>query len=277
MNTTPLALPFEQSPAASPPLISVILPTFQSAGWVQGALDSLARQTERDFEVVVSDGGSSDNTLAVIEACRSQLPALQVLSRKDRGVYDAINLAMEACRGRWVYVLGSDDRLHANDTLAQVAATLRNTAATVVYGDVRVLGVNAMVADGARYGGPFTLARLMGQNICHQALFMRRECHVRVGPYDLRFRLWADWVLIQRLFVNEPTLWVDIVVADYAATGMSTGASDSVFLATRRQRLWSLWWARPWSLSVPNAVLRQLYWDMRKRRDVGLARQSPGN
>lgn len=254
MNTTP-----------AQPLISIILPTFNSGAWVQGALESLAAQTERDFEVVVSDGASPDNTLTVVEAWRTRLPVLQVLSRHDRGVYDAINLALAASRGHWVYVLGSDDRLHDSNVLSRVAATLRSTAATVVYGDVRVLGVNAMVADGARYGGPFTLARLMGQNICHQALFMRRDCHDRLGQYDLRFRLWADWALMQRAFVSEPTFWVDLVVADYAATGMSTGASDPVFLASRRQRLWSLWWARPWSLSVPKAVLRQMYWEWRKR------------
>lgn len=250
-------------PAA--PLISIILPTYKSADWVRGALDSLAQQTERDFEVVVSDGASPDETLAVVEGFRARLPALRVLTRPDRGVYDAINLALAACRGRWIHVLGSDDRLHACDTLGRVARTLHSTSASLVYGDVRVLGANAMVADGARYGGPFTLARLMGQNICHQAVFVHRRCHDSLGPYELRFKLWADWDFMQRAFASAQTEWIDVVVADYAATGMSSGASDPVFVATHASRMCRLWRARPYSMAVPMALLRQTYWDIRKR------------
>ncbi|MBY0468574.1 MAG: glycosyltransferase, partial [Burkholderiaceae bacterium] len=58
------------------PLVSVVVPTFNSCERMRPALESLAAQTERDFEVIVSDGASSDGTLALIETYRPQLPAL---------------------------------------------------------------------------------------------------------------------------------------------------------------------------------------------------------
>ncbi len=256
------------APQVTERLISVILPTFKSAAWMRGALDSLVVQTERDFEVVVSDGASPDTTLAVAESYRACLPSLTLLSRPDRGVYDAINLAIAACRGRWVLVLGSDDKLHAPDTLAQMARTLRTTSAQLVYGDVRVLGPNAMVADGARYGGPFTLARLMGQNICHQAIFTRTVLFTQLGVYDLRYELWADWHFAQRAFAQIRTQWVDLVVADYAATGLSSATLDTAFQRTVARRMLQLWLSRPSSLAVPFAVVKNAYWNFRKNLSI---------
>jgi hypothetical protein len=147
-----------------------------------------------------------------------------------------------------------------------VAGALRTSQANLVYGDVRVLGANTMVADGARYGGPFTLARLMGQNICQQAVFYRRSVFARVGLFDLQYLIWADWDFAQRAFVTEPTQWLDVVVSDYSASGMSSHQQDDAFVASRRQRLWRLWRARPLSLAVPAAVLRNGYWNFRKAR-----------
>lgn len=243
------------------PLVSVVVPTFNSCERMRPALESLAAQTERDFEVIVSDGASSDGTLALIETYRPQLPALTVLSRPDDGVYDAINQALSACRGRWIYVLGSDDRLHANDTLALLAPTLRASTAGVVYGDVRVMGPNHMVGDDGRYGGPFTLARLMGQNICHQAVFTRAELLHRLGTYDLRFKVWADWDIAQRAFADGPVQWIDLVVADYAPTGLSSLQHDAEFKRTWRARMFRLWARKPLSLQVPLAWARRWYWE----------------
>jgi glycosyltransferase involved in cell wall biosynthesis len=158
------------------PLISVVIPTFRSATLLPGALDSLARQLWRGFEVIVSDGASDDGTPELARAYAGSLPALRVDSRPDSGVYDAINRGVAQARGEWVLVLGSDDRLHANDTLARVAPLLQSTTAEWVHGDVRMMAASPDgVAAGGRYAGPMPLARLLKANICQQAIFYRRR------------------------------------------------------------------------------------------------------
>lgn len=257
-----------QSPNESAaPLVSIVIPTFRCADVLPIALDSLVAQTLRDFEVVVSDGAAPDDpSRDIAEGYRAKLPALTVLSRPDRGVYDAINLALAQTRGRWVYVLGSDDRLHDADVLNRAMSTLTTTPAWLVYGDVRVLGRNLMVADGGRYGGPFTLDRLFRQNICQQAIFYRRDLFQRVGTFDLRFRLWADWDFAQRAFAGSRTAWMDMVVADYAASGLSSSALDGEFLSSRIPRALALWRRHPLSPAVPAAVLRFVHWKWQNRR-----------
>jgi glycosyltransferase involved in cell wall biosynthesis len=214
------------------PLISIVIPTFRSAALLPGAIDSIAAQTWRDFELIVSDGASDDGSADFARRRAAELPALQVDSRPDTGVYDAINRGIALARGQWVLVLGSDDRLHAPDTLARAAAALRVSRAELVHGDVRMMAASPDgVPAGGRYAGPMPLARLLKANVCQQAIFYRRTLWQRLGGFELRYRLWADWAFNLRAAFEAPPEWIDLIVADYAATGMSARQSDAVLQA----------------------------------------------
>lgn len=216
------------APAApAPPLLSIILPTFNCRAALAGALDSMVAQTMRDFEVIVSDGASTDGTAELARQRARALPACTVLSRPDRGVYDAINLGLEAAGGQWVLVLGSDDRLHSPATLEQATPWLQGAAADVVYGDVRIMGANALgVPPLGRYAGPMPLHRLLRGNICQQAIFYRRSLFGRLGPFDLAYPVMADWDFNLRAAFAGTLQWIDLVVADYAGTGLSARRRD---------------------------------------------------
>jgi glycosyltransferase involved in cell wall biosynthesis len=226
----------------SQPLLAVVVPTFRSAGVLPGLLESLAAQRFRGFEVVLSDGASEDGTLALARAAAPKLPALVVDTRPDQGVYDAINRGVRLSSAPWFLVLGSDDRLHATDTLAQAAAVLQALpdpvsdleASEFVYGDVRMMAANLHgVAAGERYAGPVPFAQLASSNICQQAIFYRRSLFDALGGFDLRYPLYADWAFNLQASFRRPMQWIDLVVADYASTGMSTARFDKRFIAER--------------------------------------------
>jgi len=209
------------------PTISVVIPTRNSAAVLASALESLAAQSWRDFEVVLSDGASTDATLAIARSFAARLPAMQIDSRPDSGVYDAINRGVRRSRGAWFIVLGSDDRLHAADALEKFAPELERDDAVMVYGDVLMMDGPDR---GQRYAGPTPLKRLFVRNICQQSIFYRRTLFDTLSGFDLRYRLYADWDFNLRAAFIAPTRWVDRVVTDYAATGMSSGATDELFL-----------------------------------------------
>lgn len=226
--------------ATTRPLLSVVLPTFRCAALLDGALASVAAQTFRDLEVLVSDGGSDDDTLAVARRHAPALPRLRIDSRPDAGVYDAINRGVALARGGWFLVLGADDRLHAPDTLERAAAALRAMPddVEVVHGDVRMMGPNLTGTPvGGRYAGPVDFARLQRANVCQQAVFYRRTLFDALGGFDTRFPLHADWDFHFRAAQRAPLRWIDLVVADYAATGMSGTRHDEAFHAGRPARL----------------------------------------
>jgi glycosyltransferase involved in cell wall biosynthesis len=242
--------------SAEVPLISVIVPTMNSGATFGQLLASLTAQSFRDFEVIVSDGGSHDATLVLAQQAAASLPRLCIDSRPDDGVYDAINRGVEASRGQWIIVLGSDDRLHDRDTLQRASAALVRSSADMVYGDVRVMARLGDLEAGKRYIGRVTPVQLLTKNICQQSIFYRRTLFDAYGLFNLRYRLWADWDFNLRVAFRRPTEWIDLIVADYAATGMSTRGTDPAYEADAPERL------RRDLLSLPS---RRELWPLQRR------------
>jgi glycosyltransferase involved in cell wall biosynthesis len=195
-------------------MFSIIVPTLNVAATVHDCLDSVVRQTHNDFELVLVDGGSTDGTLDIANSFAPNLGARLVIhSGTDQGAYDAMNRGVGIAAGAWLFFLGGDDTLYEADTLARVAAFIdEHEPSDLVYGDV------ILRSSSSRYAGAFDLDRLLfEQNICHQSIFYRRELFDNIGPYNLRYRLWADWDFNIRCFSNPAlvTRYMDIVVARY--------------------------------------------------------------
>lgn len=211
-------------PAA--PLFSVVIPTFNVAATLHACLDSIASQTFGDVEVVVVDGGSTDGTPDIAISYTPFLRRhLVVHSSPDQGPYDAMNKGIGLASGSWLLFLGADDTLYEAETLGKVAAFIdEHTPSDLVYGDVM------HHSDSTRYAGEFDLDRLLFDvNICHQSIFYRRELFTGIGPYNLRYKLWADWDFNVRCFSNPAlvTRYMDIVVANYNdISGLSSKQDD---------------------------------------------------
>lgn len=221
------------------PMFSIIVPTFNAAETLQACLESLSRQTIGDFEIVLVDGDSTDGTLEIANRFAAHLGSRLVLhSGPDQGPYDAMNRGVSMASGDWVLFLGADDSLYRDDTLAQVATFINgHDHSDLVYGDVM------MLSTGFRHAGEFDLDRLLFEtNMCHQSIFYRRELFAGIGPYNLRYPVWADWDFNIRCFSNPALVirYMDIVIAEYNdMTGFSMRAgTDKEF----RKRLPMYFW-----------------------------------
>lgn len=191
-------------------LISIIVPTRNAGAELEACLSSLGDQRFTGYEVLVIDGQSTDGTLERVKAHAGR--HVRWLSEPDRGVYDAMNKGVDRARGEWLYFLGADDVLHDGEVLSDVAATVASADLDLVHGDV------IEKRSGARYGGEFTLDRLLFEgNLCHQSVFYRRSLFERLGGYNLRYPIWADWEFNIRCF-RHPGLrarWMNRVIAVY--------------------------------------------------------------
>jgi glycosyltransferase involved in cell wall biosynthesis len=194
------------------PLFSIVVPTFNVSTTLPACLDSIVEQTCGDYELVLVDGGSNDGTADIANGYAKRL-SLATHCGPDQGPYDAMNHGVELASGEWLLFLGADDTLYQPDTLARVSDFIGgHEPSDLVYGDV------ILRSNSARYAGAFDLDRLLfEQNICHQAIFYRRGLFAGIGPYNLRYRLWADWDFNIRCFSNPAlvTRHMDIVIANY--------------------------------------------------------------
>jgi glycosyltransferase involved in cell wall biosynthesis len=195
--------------------LTIITPVLNGEAVIERAIRSVRRQRRpsEDWEHLVVDGGSRDRTLQILR----RHPHLRWTSELDRGVFDAMNKGIARARGEWIYFLGADDVLHSPRVLERVLPELVEPW-DVVYGDV----VGPRFAG--RYDGPFDGRRLLRRNICHQALFLRRRLFERLGGFDLRYPVNADWEHNLRWFFDPATRarYLDLVVADFADGGLSS-------------------------------------------------------
>jgi len=207
------------------PRCSIIIPTFNSAKTLARALDSIIGQTFADFEILIVDGLSTDGTLDIIAGYSRKDNRIRLLSEQDKGIYDAMNKGIDLAKGDWLYFLGSDDRLYSSDVLASVLGDPANQAFDVLYGNVFGTVFNGI------YDGEFTAEKILDRNICHQAIFFRKEVFARTGKYDLRFRGYADWDHNFRWFLpgSFRKKYLDLVMAEYAEGGFSNTSEDAVF------------------------------------------------
>lgn len=108
----------------SSPSISVVIPVYNGERTIARALNSVARQTFKPWEVIVVNDGSTDGTLMVLDQIASQceLPRLQVLSRSNQGVARARNWGAEKAHGEYLAFLDADDEWHP--TFLEVVAQL---------------------------------------------------------------------------------------------------------------------------------------------------------
>jgi glycosyltransferase involved in cell wall biosynthesis len=230
------------------PLISVIMPVLNAAGHLPRSLSSLAQQEWRQFEVILVDGGSSDDTIAL---ARQLLGDAAISHRIDieigSGIYEAMNLGIARARGDWLYVMGSDDQLLSDQVFMQFSNCLRLAAA-----DVIVVHGNVWIEDpGYLYGQPWDLPRFLDRNISHQSAFYRRApIQSMEVEYNPRYTLYADWDYNIRLFSLGRFQYEPLSVASYACTGASSQRVDELFLAEKERNAidyfgWRACWLMP--------------------------------
>jgi len=165
---------------SSNPTISVGIVVYNGVAHIRSALDSVLKQTYKNIELVVVDGGSEDGTQNVLNEYAQHISVL--VCEPDKGIYDAMNKVSSLATGDWLIFLGCDDVLL--DSLSSIAIFLARPD-TVYYGDV------IKRSSGQVYGGRFSKYRLMRHNICHQALFYPKSVYKKYS-YSLDYPWLAD-------------------------------------------------------------------------------------
>jgi glycosyltransferase involved in cell wall biosynthesis len=192
------------------PLISVLTPSYNQAKWIGDCLNSVACQTYPAFEHIVCDGGSTDGTVALLEASGAHVTWV---SEPDRGQSHALNKAFGMSRGEIIGWMNSDDAYFDCGVFSRVAEYFaRYPEVDVIYGhcvrideDGRVVWVPS--------APPFSRRRLKWLTFIGQpAVFMRRSA-LAEPLIDESFDFSMDWELWLRLSKDHRFKRVDDVLA----------------------------------------------------------------
>jgi glycosyltransferase involved in cell wall biosynthesis len=201
------------------PLISLITVVFNGQELLAATLRSAIDQTYKNIELVIVDGGSTDQSVAVARQFSPFIGTL--ISEKDKGIYDAMNKGIAAAKGEWVYFLNVGDTFYDVNVLTDIFSTDR-TSFDLIYGKVQTIneptGINYVTGSPVSKSDFYTHFP-----VCHQATFTRRSAFSTLGYYDLRYKMVADHQWFVRFFAASPqqAFFCDRIIAFYDIQGSS--------------------------------------------------------
>lgn len=201
-------------------MITIIIATFNSASKLSTALNSVINQKLKDWECIIVDGASTDDTLDIIKEYSSKDKRIRYISEKDNGIYDALNKGCRLARGKWIYVLGSDDEL-IQDGLSGLLKYDDDTN-DIIYGNVYLKSKDGEIKNFISK----SVNKLSYVMICsHQAVIIKKSVIEKLGGYKTIYPIRADFDFLQRAYLSKFKFKrINAFVAYFLEDGVSSNA-----------------------------------------------------
>lgn len=224
-------------------ILSIITVNYNNAEGLKRTLDSVASQTYREFEHIIVDGGSSDESVKVILDYVSKVESRELRvervlwsSEPDRGIYDGMNKGIQKASGEYLYFLNGGDCLASPTVLAELIHQLDGT--DIIMGRVnysrkgQIVGQSALLSED-----DMSLYRMYLRGINHQSAFIKRGLLEQM-PYDTSVKMGADWkFFVQAIVLGGATVkFIDAIFANYDISGVST---NTPMVITERENILS--------------------------------------
>lgn len=208
--------------------ISIVTATYNSGGTLRDTMLSVLAQRYDDFEHIIVDGGSEDNTMDIVRELEPRYGGrLRYISEPDRGIYDAMNKGISLATGDVVGILNSDDFFTSEQVLSTIAERFKSgkTVTTgvsdnggtrtpdndgeqidAVYGDIHFVKEGDLRKCVRYYSSksfrPWKMR--FGFMPAHPSFYCRREVYQKYGLFDIGFKIGADFENLTRLiFINR--------------------------------------------------------------------------
>lgn len=177
------------------PKVSVVIPCFNHGKYIDGAVESILKQTYQDFEIIIVDDGS-DDLFTRERLSRYKHPKIEVMRIKNTGVSGARNIGIKRAKGKYILTLDADDNFHSKFLERAVKILHRNPKVGVVTSIVQELGLRKRIW----YPKGGDIRNFLTFNNCLSNALFRKKCWEEVGGYDNRmtegYEDWNFWIAI---------------------------------------------------------------------------------
>lgn len=201
-------------------MISVITINFNNAQGLKKTFESIKNLNKKDFEYIVIDGGSTDESLELIKANSKIIT--KYVSEKDKGIYDAINKGINLATGSIIGLVHAGDE-YLSDALDTIEELHQKNPESILYGAMKTSRNG--VFDSI-WG--FNACNLTRQMIPHLSCFVPKVIYQKSGMYDLNYKIAADYECFLRFYTqNVQFVFVDKIICNFDLDGVSQRTSGT--------------------------------------------------
>jgi glycosyltransferase involved in cell wall biosynthesis len=202
--------------------LSIITITYNAEQFLERTIQSILAQTDQDFEYIIVDGKSKDNTLKIASTYKNRVN--QLISEPDKGLYDAMNKGLKTATGDFVWFINAGDEIFDKEAVSRIAQSVTQNI-DVLYGDTYFVNNEGEIQGLRSEITPHHLPKnlkwqdmKLGMLVCHQAFIARKS----IAPLYMENNLSADvdWE-IECLKRAKEVKFLDFVVAKYLIGGIS--------------------------------------------------------
>lgn len=201
------------------PLVSIITVVFNGDRYLQQTIDSVKNQTYKNLEYIIIDGGSTDNTHAII---RENIDFLsQFICESDDGLYDAMNKGIKLANGELIGIINSDDWYEKTTVELVVHHYLQNPSRKIIHANM-----NFIYDDGRirlkKYNPSEWRFLYYGMTYNHPTTFVHRDVY-KMHVYNIRLRALSDYQFMLTNYLEDKTqfFYIDKTFANYRLGGIS--------------------------------------------------------
>ena len=207
-------------------MFSIITVTYNSEKTIRDTIESVLRQTYKNYEYIIVDGNSKDKTMEIVKEYEARFEGkLKYISEPDKGIYDAMNKGIRMAQGDLIGIINSDDWYEEN-TLENIVMARTSEDLAVYYGYMRTVdSSNGKEIRCAIYNHEY----IRDAMINHPTVFVSKKIYEKYGMFDCQYRFSADYDFIIRLVLQKDIKFVaiDKVQANFR-TGGASGEVDAL-------------------------------------------------
>ncbi len=204
--------------------ISIITATYNSQNFIESCIQSVLDQTYTDFELIIVDGLSTDNTLEIIRKFNDS--RIRLFSEKDNGIYFALNKGIDLATGDVVGFLHSDDFLVNNYVFQNIVNEFHTHKIDGIYSNLKyVSSLDSIKIIRNWKSKSFNSINLkFGWMPPHPTLFLKKSIYDQIGGFNVQYKIAADYDFILRLFNSQK---YNIKYLDTYISHMRTGGASN--------------------------------------------------
>ncbi len=245
--------------------ISIITASFNNADTIADTIESVLAQDYSDVEYIIVDGGSTDDTMKIVEESKSKIS--KVVSEKDDGIYFALNKGIDLATGDVIAFLHADDIFASPNVLSKVIDTFKEKNVESVYGDLHYVDRvdTKKIIRNWRSGEYVHGLFLKGWMPPHPSFFLKKEIYKKFGTFNTSFRSAADYELMLRMLHKNKisTAYLPEVIVKMRVGGVSNSSMKNRVKANREdKRAWEVNGLKPGLLTFirkPLSKIKQFF------------------